>query len=391
MYKIQTLNKMAATSASCFDGAAYAVSDAETTPDAILVRSEKLHDKQFNSELLCIARAGAGTNNIPSARCAEEGIVVFNTPGANAEAVKELALAGMLLASRDILGGIEWVNSIAGTPDVAAQVEKGKSAFVGPELQGKILGVIGLGAIGIKLANDAQALGMGVMGYDPYMSVSAAHRLSPAVCVTTDIAQIYKTCDYISIHVPYIADGANATHHYVNSGTIAQMKRGVVILNLARAELVSDDDIIAALADGQVSKYVTDFPNEKTAGAKGIIAIPHLGASTPESEERCAFMAAEQTINYIENGNIVNSVNLPALTAPRAAGTARVCVIFKSAPDAIALLTAAVSANAELAATASATRGDYGYAIFDVKSAPSELKAAVEAVGGAIRVRVLEA
>ena len=390
MYKIQTLNKMAATSAGFFP-ASYAVSDTETAPDAILVRSAKLLDEQFNPELLCIARAGAGTNNIPSKRCAEEGIVVFNTPGANAEAVKELAIAAMLLSGRDILGGIEWVKSIAGTPDVAAQVEKGKSAFVGPELMGKTLGVIGLGAIGIKLANAAQALGMGVMGLDPFLSPAAAHRLSPAVCLADDISELYKHCDYISIHVPYIADGANATHHYVNSETIAQMKRGVVILNLARAELVNDDDIIAALADGHVAKYVTDFPNEKTADAKGIIAIPHLGASSPESEERCAFMAAAQTIDYVENGNIVNSVNLPALTAPRPSGTSRVCVIFKGAPDAVAALTSAVSVNSTLAGSASAMRGEVGYAVLDVTAPAAGLKSAVEAVSGVIRVRIIEA
>ncbi|MDR0838049.1 MAG: 3-phosphoglycerate dehydrogenase, partial [Oscillospiraceae bacterium] len=308
MYKIKTLNKIAKSGTDAFDRSAYSVSASEESPDAILVRSANMHDLQFNPELLCIARAGSGTNNIPADRCAEEGIVVFNTPGANSEAVKELVVCALLLSSRDILGGIDWVKTISGTPDVAAQVEAGKNAFAGPELSGKTLGVVGLGAVGAKIANDAARLGMDVYGYDPYLSVEAAWRLRTNIQHAKDLNTIYRTCDYISLHVPYIKE---STHHLINAEAIAQMKPGARIINLARAELVDDDAIVAALAAGKLARYVTDFPNDKTAGAKGVIAIPHLGASTPESEEKCAVMAAEEIIDYLENGNIANSVNMP--------------------------------------------------------------------------------
>ncbi|MBR4744307.1 MAG: 3-phosphoglycerate dehydrogenase, partial [Oscillospiraceae bacterium] len=268
MYKIRTLNKISKVGLDVLtDG--YAVSDDFTDPDAILVRSAKMHDFVFNPELLCIARAGAGVNNIPCDRCAEEGIVVFNTPGANANSVKELAICALLLASRDVIGGVEWVKSIAGTGDVAGQVEKGKSAFVGPELLDKTLGVIGLGAVGARIANDAAALGMKVYGYDPYLSVDAAWRLSSRVVHATDVDTIFANCDYITIHVPYMP----ATKHTINAGAIAKMKDGVRIINLARGELVDDDAMLAALDSGKVARYVTDFPTGKTAGAKGVVAI----------------------------------------------------------------------------------------------------------------------
>ncbi|MDR3277994.1 MAG: 3-phosphoglycerate dehydrogenase, partial [Oscillospiraceae bacterium] len=299
MVQIKTLNSISNVGLDIFDRAKYEVSADAESPEAILVRSAKLHDARFGSELLCIARAGAGTNNIPVDRCAEDGIVVFNTPGANAEAVKELVLCALLLSSRDILGGLEWVKSIAARGDeVASLVEAGKNAYVGPELYGKTLGVIGLGAIGAKISNDAVSLGMNVFGYDPYMSVEAAWRLSSKVIHAKDINTIYKNADYITLHVPYM----ESTHHTINGQAIGQMKDGERIINLARAELVDDDAMLAALASKKVARYVTDFPNGKTAGAEGVIAIPHLGASTPESEDNCAYMAAAQVIDYIENG-----------------------------------------------------------------------------------------
>jgi len=389
MYKIQTLNKIAKQGTDIFDKAKYEISDAPEAPDAILVRSAKMHDMQFGSQLLAIARAGAGTNNIPTARCAEEGIVVFNTPGANAEAVKELAIAAMLLSGRDVIGGIDWVKTIAGTPDVAAQVEAGKSAYVGGEIYGKTLGVIGLGAIGAKLVNDAVSLGMNVYGFDPYLSAEAAWKLTPNAIHTKDVAEIYKNCDFISIHVPYIdASKENSTHHYINKNTIAQMKKGVVIMNLSRAELVNDDDILAAIEAGHVSKYVTDFPNNTTAGAAGVLAIPHLGASTPESEEKCAYMAAVQTIDYIENGNIVNSVNMPRVTMPRA-GAVRVCVIHRGAVDAVAI-TAAIGAEALAVVSAPARGVDVAYTMVDVADIADSAKATLEALDGVIKVRILK-
>jgi len=391
MYKIQTLNKIAAIGTDRLDAERYTVSDAETAPDAILVRSAKMHDTQFNPELLCIARAGAGTNNIPSARCAEEGIVVFNTPGANAEGVKELALAALIFSARDVFGGMEWVKTIAGTPDVAAQVEKGKAAFVGREIKGKTLGVIGLGAIGAKLANDAIALGMSVIGIDPYISVGGALRLSPLVKLTNSVADIYKNADYISIHVPYIASGDGATHHYINADALAQMKSDAVILNMARAELVDDDAMLAALESGSVLRYVTDFPNDKTAGAKGVIALPHLGASTPESEDNCAIMAVNQTVDYIENGNIVNSVNYPALSVPRSGS--RICVLGCSSEDLMYKVTQNdLARKTDMLGFAGAKRGDFVYMICDYAKG-AELAAAADAIralDGVIRVRVID-
>lgn len=384
MYKIKTLNKISKIGLDVFKDN-YTVADNIEAPDAILVRSAKMHDYTFNPELLCIARAGAGTNNIPCDRCAEEGIVVFNTPGANANSVKELVICAMLLASRDVVGGIEWVNSIAGTEDVAAQVEKGKSAYVGPELMGKTLGVIGLGAIGARIANDAIDLGMKVYGYDPYLSVDAAWRLSAGVMHATDLDTIYKNCDYITIHVPYM----ESTKHTINAEAISKMKDGVRIINLARAELVDDDAIIAAIKDGKVARYVTDFPNNKTAGVKGIVAIPHLGASTPESEDNCAVMAANEIMEYIESGNITNSVNMPRAVLPQT-GDPRVCIIHKNIPEMIAKITAKVSANGtNIENLVNAGKGGIAYTMLDVQSVPDGLKDAIMSIDGVIRVRII--
>ena len=380
MYKIRTLNKISKVGLDVLtDG--YAVSDDFTDPDAILVRSAKMHDFVFNPELLCIARAGAGVNNIPCDRCAEEGIVVFNTPGANANSVKELAICALLLASRDVIGGIEWVKSIAGTPDVAGQVEKGKSAFVGPELLDKTLGVIGLGAVGARIANDAAALGMKVYGYDPYLSVDAAWRLSSRVVHATDVDTIYANCDYITIHVPYMP----ATKHTINAGAIAQMKDGVRIINLARGELVDDEAILPALESGKVARYVTDFPNDRTAGAKGVIAIPHLGASTPESEDNCAVMAANEIMDYLENGNISNSVNMPRAFLPPT-GNPRTGIIHRNVPEMLAKITSAVSGT-NIEHMVNAGRGDYAYTLLDLAAIPDGFEEKLKAIDGVIRVR----
>lgn len=382
MYNIKTLNKISKIGLDVLTDK-YAVADDCENPDAILVRSAKMHEYAFNPELVCIARAGAGVNNIPCDRCAEEGIVVFNTPGANANGVKELVLGALLLASRDIVGGIEWVKGIAGTTDVAAQVEKGKSAFVGPELMGKSLGVIGLGAIGARIANDALALGMKVYGYDPYLSVEAAWRLSSNVIHATDMDTIFANCDYITIHVPYMA----STKHTINAEAIAKMKDGVRIINLARGELVDDDAILPALESGKVACYVTDFPNDKTAGAKGVVAIPHLGASTPESEDNCAVMAAEEIMDYVENGNIVNSVNMPRATLPPT-GNPRIGIIHKNIPEMLAKITTAVS-GVNIEHMVNAGRGDYAYTLLDLAAIPADLPASLQAIEGVIRVRTI--
>ena len=389
MFKVKTLNSISSVALDRLDGSKYTVSDSTEAPDAILVRSAKMHDLQFNPELLCIARAGAGTNNIPVDRCGDEGIVVFNTPGANAEAVKELVLCAMLLSSRDVIGGIRWVQSIADEGDeVAAIVEKGKSSYVGPEIKGKSLGVIGLGAIGAKIANDAMALGMKVYGYDPYLSVDAAWQLSSKIIHANDLDEIYTNCDYITVHVPYLP----ATHHFINAESISKMKQGVRIINLARAELVNDDDIIAAIDSGRVICYVTDFPNAKTANTPGIIAIPHLGASTPESEDNCAAMAANEIIEYLENGNIINSVNMPTVNLPRK-GDPRITIIHKNIPDMIAKITGAVSAcfiNIENMINVGNKGRNLAYTIIDVHALSAELEQTIRKIEGVIRVRTIK-
>lgn len=387
MHEIKTLNKIAAVGLEKLSPSKYHVSDDCTCPEAILVRSAKMHDYVLNPELLCIARAGAGTNNIPVEKCAEQGIVVFNTPGANAMAVKELALCALLLASRDIVGGINWVRGIAGQGDIPAKVEKGKSAFVGPELWGKSLGVIGLGAIGAKIANDAINLGMTVYGYDPYLSVEGAWNLSRKVIHSTDVDEVFARCDYITIHIPCM----DATRHFINASSIAKMKDGVRILNLARGELVNDDDMIAALETGKVARYVTDFPNEKTAACDRIIAIPHLGASTPESEDNCAVMAAQEAADYLENGNIVNSVNMPRAVMPRN-GDPRLCVIHKNIPDMIARITGALSAegvNIENMVNAGLKNKPFAYTMIDMDSRPADLEQRMAVIDGIVRVRVI--
>ncbi len=375
--KIQLLNKIAACGTSRFNNT-YEVGEAVTAPDAIMVRSAAMHDMEFGAELKAIARAGAGVNNIPVDACADQGIVVFNTPGANANGVKELAVAALLLASRDIVGGIAWANSLAGTADVAKQVEKGKSKFAGCEIKGKKLGVIGLGAIGGLVANAAAALGMEVVGCDPFMSVDAAWHLSADVEKAANYEEIYKTCDYISLHVP----ATPQTKGMICADTIAMMKDGVRILNLSRADLVNADDIKAAIEAKKVAAYVTDFPTEATVATPGIVTIPHLGASTEESEDNCAVMAANELIAYLENGNIKNSVNYPNAELPRS-GDARICVLHKA--DAIAAVNAA-AASLTICDQVNRTRGNYGYTILEIKGEIGNAADTIAKAEGVIRV-----
>ena len=389
MYKVKILNNISSSALAELDGEKYEVSADIEDPDAIIVRSANLLDAAFNPELICIARAGVGVNNIPIERCADEGIIVFNTPGANAEAVKELVLCALLLSSRDILAGITWVRSVADeTGDtITTLIEKEKSRFVGPEIFGKTLGVIGLGAIGAKIAEAANALGMKVYGYDPYLSVEAAWRLSSDIKQATDLDTIYKNSDFITIHVPYL----ESTHNIINSESIAKMKPGVRIINLARAELVCDDDMLEALASGQVFRYVTDFPNSKTASAPGVIAIPHLGASTPESEDNSVSMACSEIIEYIENGNILNSVNMARAYLPRM-GDPRLCVIHDNIPDMISKITGAVSSfgvNIENMVNASTKGRGPQYTLLDVSSLPDGLEDAIRGIDHVTRVRSL--
>ena len=326
MFQIQTLNKISPVGLAQL-GDNYQVADSVENPDAILVRSAVMHEMEFGSNLLAIARAGAGVNNIPLDRAAQEGVVVFNTPGANANGVKELALAGMLLASRDIVGGINWVQTVKDDENVAKLVEKGKSKFAGTEIKGKKLGIIGLGAIGGPLGNAAINLGMEVYGCDPYISVEAAWNLSRAIHHVKTREEIFKNCDIISVHTPLVKndDPSISTEKMINADTIAMMKDGVIILNFARDLLVDDEAMEAALKSGKVRKYVTDFPNAKTAGMEGVIAIPHLGASTEEAEDNCAAMAAKELVDYLENGNIKNSVNFP--NAEMNAVGKKICVL----------------------------------------------------------------
>ncbi len=382
---IQTLNKISPIGLNEFNSN-YNVSDSCDTPDAILVRSAAMHDMEMPSSLLAIARAGAGVNNIPVEKCAENGIVVFNTPGANANAVKELALATLFLASRDIVGGIEWAKTLEGD-DVAKQVEKGKSNFAGHEILGKTLGVVGLGAIGVNVANSAYTLGMKVVGYDPYMSVKSAWKLSRHVDIATGLDEIYEKADIICIHAPL----TDETKGFVNAETIAKMKDGVVICNLSRAGLVNDDDMAKALDDGKVAKYVTDFPNEKTIKMKGCISIPHLGASTEESEDNCAVMAARQVIDYLENGNIVNSVNYPTVEMPRSAHT-RVCVCHQNIPNTITKLSSVISAQGiNIENMINKSKGDFAYTMIDCASdITDEAQKILSTVEGVIRVRVIK-
>lgn len=382
MYNVLTLNKIAAVGTSRL-GDNYSYGDDVQNPDAILVRSAAMHDMEFESNLLAIARAGAGTNNIPKDRCSEQGIVVFNTPGANANAVKELVLAGLLMSSRKIVEGIEWAKTLKGNGDaVGKMVEKGKSQFVGPEIKGKTLGVIGLGAIGILVANAAVALGMDVIGFDPFMSVTNALKLDPAVKLMKNNEEVMTGCDYLTIHVPLTPD----TKDLVDADMIAKMKDGVRIMNFSRDGLVNSTAVLEAVKSGKVAKYVTDFGTDDILGEENIICMPHLGASTPESEDNCAVMACDQVKEYLENGNIINSVNYPAISLPRS-GDTRFCVMHKNVPELLKNVLAELNGNVEN--MLSKSRGDYAYTIIDVAGADKADADKISAVDGVIRVRVL--
>ncbi len=387
MFNIKTLNKISPCGLTRFKSDKYTCGDEIDAPEAILVRSASMHDMELPESLLAIARAGAGVNNIPVDKCAEDGIVVFNTPGANANAVKELVIAGLFLSSRKVIPAIDWAKTLKGNgAEVGKMVEKGKGAFAGPEIMGKKLGVVGLGAIGILVANAACALGMEVYGYDPYLSVDAALKLDNSVKHISDINEIYTDCDYISVHVPLTPD----TKNMINEQSIAKMKNGVRILNFARGELVNSADIIDALGKGTVAAYVTDFPSDEVIGVEGVVAIPHLGASTQESEDNCAVMAANQIVDYLENGNIKNSVNLPNVVVPRTT-TCRICVIHKNIPNMLTQISGAVSANGlNIEKMSNDSKKEYAYTILDVDElVGKDAAAAILAIEGVIKVRVI--
>ena len=383
MFNILTLNKIAAIGTSRL-GDNYSYGEEVQNPDAVLVRSASMHDMDFADNLLAIARAGAGTNNIPKDKCTEQGIVVFNTPGANANAVKELVIAGLLLSSRKVVEGIEWAKTLKGNGDaVGKMVEKGKSQFVGPEITGKTLGVVGLGAIGILVANSAVALGMNVIGFDPFMSVNNALKLNPAVKLMKSSEDVMTNCDYLTIHVPLTPD----TKDLVDADMIAKMKDGVRILNYSRDGLVNSQAVLEALKSGKVAKYVTDFGTDDILCEENVICMPHLGASTPESEDNCAVMACDQVKEYLENGNIINSVNYPAISLARSADATRFCVMHKNVPDLLKNVLAEINGNVEN--MLSKSRGDYAYTILDVSGADKADADKISAVDGVVRVRVI--
>ncbi len=380
---IQLLNKIAAVGLKEL-GADYNVGETVTDPDGIMVRSAVMHEMEFGDNLKAIARAGAGVNNIPIDRCSERGIVVFNTPGANANGVKELAVCALLLAARDIVGGIDWAKTL--TEDVAKQVEKGKSKFAGTELMGKTLGVIGLGAIGGMIANTALELGMKVIGCDPYLSVEGAWNLDHRVVRAASYDEIFEKADYITLHVPATKD----TKNMICTVSLAKMKAGVKIINLSRADLVNAADLKVALADKLVSTYVTDFPTEEILGVSGVVAIPHLGASTAESEDNCAIMAARELDDYLLNGNIKNSVNFPNVDMPRTT-VARICVLHANVPAVLTKVTAAIADEGlNIENMTNKSKGENAYTVLDISSRPSaDAVSHISTIDGVLRVRVI--
>ncbi len=381
---ICTLNKIAACGTDRL-GAGYTVTDQLEGAAGVLVRSAAMHDMALPDSLLGIARAGAGVNNIPIDACSEAGVVVFNTPGANANAVKELVLAGLFLSSRKVVDGVNWAKTLKGEGEAVGKlVEKGKSAYAGPEILGKKLGVIGLGAIGVLVANAAVALGMEVYGYDPYLSVDAAWKLSRHIVHATTLDEIYAECDYITVHVPLLP----ATKGMLGEAAFAAMKDGVRILNFARAGLVDSEAMLAALASGKVASYVVDFPTDEMLGVEGVLAIPHLGASTPESEDNCAVMAADQLRDYLENGNITNSVNYPDVKVPRV-GDVRVCVLHRNVPNMLAQISSVLSATGvNIESMTNKSRKDYAYTVLDIiGSVADDVVGVIRSIDGVIRVR----
>ena len=386
MYEIKTMNNIARAGLNVLSAKGIMVNNDAADPTGLLVRSAKLHDEPFGESLLAIARAGVGTDNVPIDRCTEKGIVVFNAAGANSQAVVELAVCALVLASRDIVEGILWAKTIAGDTDFEEKMEAGKKAYVGPEIMGKTLGIIGLGNIGSRIANTALALGMEVIGYDPYMSVESAWRISGDVQPAQDIASVYRNADYLLIQL----HDTEKTHHMLSAEAFSQMKDGVRVINLARGGLVDTDAMLAALASGKVARYVTDFPNGKLAGAKGVVAIPHLGASTPESEEKCAVMAAQELADYLLNGNVHNSVNLPELSLDRA-GVARICVIHRNVPHMInGFLDIISEADINVEHMINKARGDLAYTMIDVGSPVTQAMAErISALEHVKRVRII--
>ena len=386
MYKVKTLNKISDIGLKEFNEN-YSFTEELNEADAVLVRSADMKSLEFGGNLLAVARAGAGVNNIPLDKCAEQGIVVFNTPGANANAVKELVIAGLLLAARDVVGGINWVQANKGAEGLSKLVEKEKSNFAGNEIEGKKLGVIGLGAIGVLVANAAKRLGMEVYGCDPYISVEHAWSLSRDVIHVKTVEEIFRTCDYITVHVPLM----DATKHMINADSLKLMKDGVVILNFSRDALVNDEDMEKALACGKVKKYVTDFPNEKSANMDGVIAIPHLGASTEESEDNCAVMAVKEIMNYLENGSIKNSVNYPNCEVAKLISKARITLLHKNIPSMITKFTTVLSSyNVNIEEMINKSRGDYAYSVFDIDTeVTEEMKKALEEIEGVLKVRAI--
>ena len=387
MKNIQCLNKIAAIGTNKLDKAEYNVGTDVQNPDAIMVRSAAMHEMEFGKELLAIARAGAGVNNIPVDRCSKEGIVVFNTPGANANAVKELAICALMLASRNVAGGIEWAKTLKGTEGVAKAVEAGKSKFAGVEVMGKTLGVIGLGAIGGLVANAAVHLGMNVVGCDPFLSIDAAWNINHHVVKAPTFDEVFKTADYVTLHVPSTPD----TKGMINAATLATMKDGVRIINLARADLVNAADMKAALESGKVAAYVTDFPTEDVLEMPGVVAIPHLGASSAEAEDNCAVMAALQLDDYLRYGNIKNSVNFPNVSMPVVCGHKRICVLHANVPAVISGITTLLSeSGANIENMINKSKGDNAYTLVDFTGDLAD--AVVEkilAIAGVARVRVI--
>ena len=387
MYKVKTLNKISDIGLKEFTDN-YSFTEELNEADAVLVRSADMKSLDFGGNLLAVARAGAGVNNIPLDKCAEQGIVVFNTPGANANGVKELVICGMLLAARDVVGGIEWTRSIKDSDTISKDVEKGKKNFAGGEIKGKKLGVIGLGAIGAEVANAAASLGLEVFGYDPYISVNAAWRLSRKIKPITDINEIYKECDYISLHIPLTEDNRGM----IGKNSIPQMKDGVVVLNFARDLLVDDEEMEKALESGKVARYVTDFPNTKSAKMEKAIVIPHLGASTQESEDNCAVMAANELVDYLENGNIKNSVNFPSCDMGICQVEGRVSLLHQNIPNMIGQITSAFAKNGyNISDLTNKSKGTKAYTLIDIETKASEsLINELNAIEGILKVRIIK-
>lgn len=385
---ILTLNNISKSGLCHLEKKGYVCGDAVNEPDAVLVRSANMHEFSFTDSVKAVARAGAGVNNIPIDLCSEKGIVVFNTPGANSNAVKELVLAGLLLSSRKIVDSIEWVKTVKDEPELLKLIEKGKSRFAGPELQGKTLGVIGLGAIGVNVANAARHLRMEVLGYDPFLSVESAWHLSRSIKHAESLKEIFSSCDYITVHVPLL----DSTKNMINKDSLSMMKDGVRIMNFARGGLVDDEDMLEALESGKVASYVTDFPSAKLIGQKGVVAIPHLGASTPESEENCAVCAADELVDFLENGNIRNSVNFPNVSTARETDC-RLCIIHKNIPNMIAKISSAVSGEGfNIENLLNKAKKDMAYTIVDISlgEKDTDFEKLFNGIDGVVRVRVIK-